>query len=219
MRKIYFILAIIIFSLTSCFEITEDITIHKDGSGQANYIFNFSQSQTKINALLLLETVNGYKVPSRHQINQKISVFMDSLKMQKGITNVKYSYDEKLFILKLSANFDNVNRLNNGVYQFWQKFDKTNAKKERYYNYTKKAFYHQPGNLFHQLYLKLKQADKDVLDGATYTILFRFDQKVVSQTQPEGKISKQGNIVFLKLPLQSIVNQPFLFKNYIVLQP
>ena len=57
-RKFLFI--VMLFGLSSCFEIIQEIDLNEDGSGHLEVVLNFSRSQTKIDALLLLDQVNGH---------------------------------------------------------------------------------------------------------------------------------------------------------------
>ena len=47
---------LLLFSFTSCFEIVEDISFKKDGSGVLKLILNLSQSKNEINTLMKLDS-------------------------------------------------------------------------------------------------------------------------------------------------------------------
>jgi len=69
MKQFYLILVISVsLLLGSCFEVIEDITIRKNGSGHVKVILNASQSRSDIAALLLLKEVNGHPIPSLAKI-------------------------------------------------------------------------------------------------------------------------------------------------------
>ena len=65
--KISFFL--VFFSFTSCFEIVEEVTLKKDGSGEMSFSINLSQSKTKLNSIMLMDSINGYKVPKKSHFN------------------------------------------------------------------------------------------------------------------------------------------------------
>ncbi|MFK8038224.1 MAG: hypothetical protein AB8B74_08050 [Crocinitomicaceae bacterium] len=214
-----FILAILTLSLTSCFEIIEDITINKNGTGKIKLIINASQSKTDINALMLLKEVNGYEVPSIQKINTKLKSLTDSIANTKGFSNVTSSFDTDNFIIVVEADFDKVARLNNGIFKLWNRYDSQNAIEEPYFSYSNNSFYRQSGKLFNLLYLRLKTADRKVLDGATYTALYRFDELIESQKNALAIISKNQKVVFLKLPVEKLIENATNWNNTITLKP
>lgn len=213
-----FILIIIPFSFLSCFEIIEDVTIYEDGSGKIKVIINASQSRTDINTLLLLKEINGYKVPSIQKVESKLADFTDSVRHIKGFSNVTSSFDQDNFIIVFEAGFDKVGRLNQGIFKLWDKFDSQNAIREPYFSFKDNTFHRQPGKLFNMLYLKLKSADRKVLDGAMYTALYRFDQTVESQKNSSALISKNKKVVFLKLPIEKLIEKATNWNNTITLK-
>lgn len=220
MRLIHiFFIGVISIVLSSCFELIEDVTLQKNGNGHVKFILNASQSKTDINALLLVKEVNGYKVPSLSEMKAKVRAFKDTVSNSPGFSNVKTSFDDENFIVIFEADFDKVSRLNDGIYKLWKKFDPINANQELYFKFENNQFTRQPGRLFNALYTKLKPSDRSVLNGATYTALYRFNQIVLSRKNEATKISKNKNVVFLKLPLQLMLEKPSFWYNNIQLQP
>jgi hypothetical protein len=70
--------------LTSCIELIDDITINSDGSGKLKYSINLSSSKTECNSLILLDSLNGYKVPK----------YLDANGTEiKGVIHVKDLFD------------------------------------------------------------------------------------------------------------------------------
>jgi len=47
-----------VLSLSSCFEIVEEITMNDDGSGNILMTLNFSRSKSKIKSILLMDSIN-----------------------------------------------------------------------------------------------------------------------------------------------------------------
>jgi hypothetical protein len=77
MKFIAFI--IILFSLTSCIELLDDLTINKDGSGKFKFNVNLSSSKVETNSILALDTVDGNHVPKREDIEKEIKEFKSKL--------------------------------------------------------------------------------------------------------------------------------------------
>ena len=109
-------LSIILLCLitTSCLEILDDITFNIDGSGTFKYTVNLSSSQVKLNSILALDSIDGKKVPSVNEIQEKIEVFAASLSTQEGISNVYIDTNYQQFIFKIQCDFSNVMNLQRG---------------------------------------------------------------------------------------------------------
>ncbi|MDG2152615.1 MAG: hypothetical protein P8K10_01635, partial [Crocinitomicaceae bacterium] len=103
-------LSIILLCLitTSCLEILDDITFNIDGSGTFKYTVNLSSSQVKLNSILALDSIDGKKVPSVNEIQEKIEVFAALLSTQEGISNVYIDTNYQQFIFKIQCDFSNV---------------------------------------------------------------------------------------------------------------
>jgi len=218
MRQLkFFILIGLSTLLTGCFEIIEELKLNEDGSGKFTMIFNFSQSKTDINTILLLDEIHGYKVPSIQEINLKIERFKDSISQVKGISNVKTDFNDREYILEFSCEFDQVERLNEGIYKLWHYRDKSNARLEDYFRYQNHVFYRNSGTLIEVLYQKMKLTDREVLQGAQYTSVYQFSDEVVAQNNSLAKVSSSKNIVFLRSPIHQLLLNPKLFRNSIKL--
>ena len=74
MKYLLFILTIAI--LSSCIEISDDLTLNNDGSGTLRYKINLSASKVKVNSILALDSLDGKPVPSKTEISAKINEFV-----------------------------------------------------------------------------------------------------------------------------------------------
>ena len=83
MKKITILLALL-FSMASCIEIWDDLTMHNDGSGTLRYKVNLSESKVKVNSILALDSLDGKKVPSIQEISSKVGDFARILDAQTG---------------------------------------------------------------------------------------------------------------------------------------
>lgn len=73
------ILIISFLSITSCFEIIEEIDLKSDGTGTMTYTLNLSKSKSKLASIMLLDSINGYKVPSRADIQKGLEDIVSEL--------------------------------------------------------------------------------------------------------------------------------------------
>ena len=55
---------LVLFGLSSCIEIIDDLSLKSDGSGTFKYSVNLSSSKIKVNSILALDSIDGKKVPS-----------------------------------------------------------------------------------------------------------------------------------------------------------
>lgn len=220
MKQIRFLCFLLIpLLLSSCFELIEDISINKDGSGKITLILNASQSKSKLNSILLLEEVDGYRVPTRTELINKVKSFEDTLRNMPGFSEVSTHLDIENFILKIHASFDKVERLNEVIYAVWKSHDALKAQKLNYYTFSNNTYSKQVNAAMKYLQAALNKNDKNSIETATYMSLSRFQSFVSTQINPSALISKNKKIVFLKLPLSTLINKPELFNNKITTLP
>ena len=110
--KVSLFLITILFSLSSCFQFIEEITLNANGSGTMKLTLNMSQSKSKLASIMLLDSVNNRKVPSQKDIQNYMTESVDYLKKADGISNVKKSTDLSNYILSLTFDFTDLSKIN-----------------------------------------------------------------------------------------------------------
>src|SRR5690554_8221011 len=85
----YLLLIVLTMSLSSCFELIEDTTLHADGSGSYKLTLNLSSSTTRINSIMAMDTIDGKKVPSRQELKTKMQEYISMLNSKEGISNAE----------------------------------------------------------------------------------------------------------------------------------
>ena len=108
MKYFFFIL---LFLLTSCVELIDEIQLNNDGSGKFKYVINLSQSRSNVSSMLLLDSINGKKNLKLPEIKQKINSFKLTLTKQEGISNVIVVENYTDYIIKFECNFENLDKL------------------------------------------------------------------------------------------------------------
>src|SRR5215467_9166472 len=94
LKKILFPLSFfLLLSLSSCFQLIEEINLNADGSGDMQLTLNLSQSKSKLASVMLLDSVNGHKIPKDKDIQKFMNETVDYLKKSEGISNIKKSVD------------------------------------------------------------------------------------------------------------------------------
>src|SRR5690606_20993500 len=111
--KLSLVLFVMLFSLSSCFQFIEEITLNANGSGTMKLTLTMSQSKAKLASIMLLDSVNNRKVPSQKDIENAMTESVDFLKKAEGISNVKKTTDLKNYILSLSFDFTELSKINN----------------------------------------------------------------------------------------------------------
>jgi len=206
--------------LSSCFEVVEEITLKNDGTGDVVLTINLSQSKTKVASVMLLDSVQGYKVPSKQKIQQELNEAVAYLKKSEGISNVKSTSDFSNYIATISFSFKDVSNINNITKNILaqQKIKATNTSSYSY-NKTTKTFNrkYQPVSTAKTEFNKLKAKDKAVFNGATYTSIYRFESPVTSSTNPASNVSKSKKAVMLKSSIMDLINGKINVSNTIQL--
>jgi hypothetical protein len=215
-----FLLIIIPFLCSSCFEIIEEINMKADGSGDMIITVNLSQSKTKVASILLMDSINGYKVPDKLTIQKEINKAVANLKKMPGISNVKSTTDFTNFIGTISFSFKDVSQINNITRDILesQKIKATNIST---YSYNKSTAMFSRDYKYYSTakteYNKLKKEDKEIFKTATYTSIYRFPTTISKQTNTLAKVSKSQKAVMQKCSVMNLINGTVSVTNQIQL--
>ncbi|GLB53402.1 hypothetical protein NBRC110019_24430 [Neptunitalea chrysea] len=222
MRPFFFrllFLFVLLISTTSCFEIIEELSLHKDGSGNLQLTLNASQSKSKLASVMLLDTIQGHKVPSKKDIKEHIEELVSDLNASEGISNVTYKLNLDSYIVSLSCDFKEVANINDFVQKLWDKQRSKGTFKSYSFDVGKQLFSRYYGfkdNLKNSV-RSLKDDDKKVLDNASYTLIYRFDNTVKSFSNRTARLSKSKKAMMMKTPIMDIVSGASTIENKIQL--
>ena len=207
----YTLLAFAITLCTSCFEILEEINLNSDGSGTMLVTFNLSKSKTKLASIMLLDSVNGHKIPSKDDINRALKDAENHLKTINGITNIKKTADYQNYIFTISCNFDKVVSLD-AVFQ--ELIRKQNKKEQTNFNTTNFSYDKNTNNFqrkftydaaLKKAFYKLKGEDRKIFEYATYTSIYRFNDSVENVSNSNAKVSPNKKAVLLKIDVMALI--------------
>ena len=210
-----------IFLLSGCFEIVEDVTLHKNGSGTFFYTVNLSQSKNRLDGILKLDTTNGYRVPKRKEIDENILKTKTTLEKSPGITNVVTASDWVNYIFTLKFDFNSVNNLNLAVETVSAELasdHKRIPEAADNFAFTGKIFDRKTHYDAKAQSPKLTAQDKEILKDASYTCIFRFDDLVGMNSNKDAKISKSGKSVMVKLNMLQLATGQKSIANKIILK-
>ncbi|WP_298478449.1 hypothetical protein [uncultured Maribacter sp.] len=208
---VYFSLFLCISLCTSCFEILEEIKLNKDGSGTIMVTLNMSKSKTKLASLMLLDSINGYKIPSEDEIDESFKDVLYHLEKTPGISNIKKTKDFENYVFTISCDFKNVDNVNAIFKDLIKKQNKNN-----YTNFTTTNLsYNTSTNVFRRHFTyddaikksfnNLKTEDRKVFDDASYTCIYRFENKVKNVSNINAKVAPNKGAVFLKIDALSLI--------------
>lgn len=216
----FLLFIVLIPILSSCFEVIEEISMKNDGTGDVVLTINLSQSKTKVSSVMLLDSVQGYKVPSKQKIQQELNEAVAYLRKSEGISNVKSTNDFNNYIATVSFSFKDVSNINNITKNILtqQKIKATNTSSYTYNKATRTfSRKYQAIGTAKMEFNKLKAKDKAVFNGATYTSIYRFESPVTSSTNPASNVSKSKKAVMLKSSIMDLINGKINVSNTIQL--
>ncbi|QLG45431.1 hypothetical protein [Costertonia aggregata] len=200
-----------LFLCTSCFDVLEEINLNSDGSGSMVLTVNMSKSKTKLASIMLLDSVNGYKIPSEDDIDEALKDVVLHLKKANGISNIKQTKDFDNYIFTVSCDFEDIASLN-GIAKDLIK--EQNAKGKTNFNTTNFSF-DVSSKIFqrHFVYdesikksfLHLKKEDRKVFNDANFIAIYRFDNTVENISNSNAKISPNKKAVMLRLDAMSLI--------------
>ena len=160
---------------------------------------------------MLLDSVNGYKVPSKEDIGSALKEAKNHLKTIDGISNIKTTTDYDNYIFTISCNFSSTDNLDT---VFKDLISKHNKKSKTNFNTTNFSF-NKSTNAFKRSFSyddsikrnfnKLNSENRKIFEDANYTSIYRFENDVEQVSNTNAKISPNKKAVFLKVDLMSLI--------------
>lgn len=222
MKRTYlFGIITLLFSLTSCIEIIDDLSLRSDGSGTFKYTVNLSASKVKINSYLALDSLDGKKVPSIEEISDRINAVIESLEKREGISNLTFDANYDNFILKLSFDFSSVEALQQAIKDVVLEESREKTIKEldeTWITINEAAFNRSIPKLNLDRVNTLKQDEIAALKEGTYTSITRFDKEIEKCKNESSIISKSKKAVMLRTDVYSLSQNTSMLDNTIYLQ-
>jgi len=218
--KLFIILLIIPVFLSSCFEVIEEITLGKDGTGTMALTVNFSQSRTRIAAIMLTDSIHGYKVPHKQEIQQEIDKTVALLNKMPGISNVKSTADFTNFVASIHFSFKEVANVNHLIRALLEQYKVESANIPTYnYNKDETRFtreYTYSGDVRTQ-FNQLTNRDREIFNNAAYVSIFRFESAITSYSNKQARISKNQQAIIQRLSITDLINGRANISNQIQL--
>jgi hypothetical protein len=213
-----FFLFLLFISFTGCFDLVEEVTLHSDGSGSFLFEANLSQSKTRLKTLMTLDSIDGLKIPSTDQLNKEMDKAKMTLTGSEGISHFKETRNFDDFIFSARFEFRNVAYLNAALAHLFKAFNPGVPAPENSYLFSDKTFTRKNEYSGKQEIKKIPRKELLLLENASLTCIYRFDQPVQGFSNQDAKLSKNGKALLLKLQIPDLLNGKKTVANTIKLQ-
>lgn len=207
-KLLYLLLPCVLFLWTGCFEILEDITIKANGTGTFYYTVNMSQSKAKLKSVMALDSVDGYRIPKRPDIEKDLEKAKKTLQGVKGISNVQLTSNFDDFIFSLKYDFTSVATLNESLQVLAQAFSNEKQRipgADNNFSLTAKLFERKSNYNAKKESEKLRAKDAEILSKATYTSVYHFEKTITKCSNKDAKLSPNKKNVMVKVNLLQLV--------------
>lgn len=210
------------FGLTSCIEIIDDITLKNDGSGTLKYTINLSESKVKINSILALDSLDGKKVPSIPEMEERIASFKKKLSAKTGISNVTIESNFTNYIFKLQCDFTNVVALQNALKDVIEEESKEKNIPELDQNWLSwdgSKMTRSIPEITVKKTKEIKAEDIELMKQGNYTSITRFERAVEKFDNAAAVLSKNKMAVMIKTNPYALTQNSNILENSIYLSP
>ncbi len=193
-----------------------------DGSGHVKITFNLSQSRAQIKSIMLLDSINGYAVPKRRDIEKELATLEQEVKRIPGISGVHIEAHYGKFIFSISGDFQTVDALNLAINEVGERMNKTPYASVRVTNF---GYEDRLFNRYHRYivdqseYRQIKAQDRVVVEGAHYLCIYRFPIPIQSYSHPRAILSKSGKSLLLRSSVKRLIKGKETVENQISLRP
>ena len=170
---------------------------------------------------MLVDSINGHKVPSKEEINNRIKEVATIAEHTPGIKDVKTQQDFTNFVFSFRCSFTDINALNTLMEEMRKKYQKQNynGSVTKHFEYDKKAkVYTRNGNYsIGDAYSQLRNVDKNVVNKANVVSISRFSSEVTNITNTHATIAPTKKAVMLKVNAADLIKGTQNISNKITL--
>ena len=197
-KVINVLLLALLLSVTSCFEVVEEVDLNENGSGSFKFTINMSKSKKEIDAALLLDSIGTIDVPSRDFVDARMMQGNHILTSSKGITNVAIKKDYTNYIFELSFDFDHLSSLNNAIEKLYAQLSSFNYPFAGTFRRSDEKFVRVMDRQSKEILQKMQESNPEMTRESTYTAIYRFVESVSGATNENARISGSQKAVMLR---------------------
>jgi len=188
-----------LFTLSGCFEIIEEITIYPDGKGKAGLTVNLSQGKAKLSSIMLMDSIKGNAVPTKEEILAELETAKEIANSTQGLHNVSLTANFDDFIFELTCNFDSVECLNHFVYNLENYYTEREIPIKQLYSFKKNIYLRNADFLVPNKHKKMIAEEKGNLLSAKYISIVRLPFEVIEMSNEKAKLAKNKKAVMLRI--------------------
>jgi hypothetical protein len=205
MKKLLFALcALFTLSFTACFDITEEITVEKNGNGQYATIIDASKLAEQMQLFAAFDTTGEVIPRMKYSLDSTFSTTWDGYRSVEGVSNVKVD-TSTAYVYKLTMDFKDVKALNAALNK-----GKTTDQQDAYTwekgKLTRKDMAMNMGDMKDAMN---DEAQRDMVKGflqdMKYKIVFNVPNNIKSSSNTASKISDSKRSVTLEMSMLDIV--------------
>jgi hypothetical protein len=211
----------ILIAFTSCFDVTEEVKMNSDGSGELRLNIDLSQSKGNLVGYMNAGEINGVEIPSEAKIKSEIKKLKKALSKMKGISKVKAKSDFDEFVFEVTANFENMKALNKAINASVKAFNQTPFPLPRFKHFAFKE--NKFSRLFNYADERFTQAEFDgmmsvvryLMESAKVVSIYRFEEPVKNVSNLTAKVSPSKKSVMLEGNIAEFVTGKKTLENHI----
>ena len=223
MKKLFqttFIFAILIL-FTGCFDVTEEVKMNADGSGELRLNIDLSQSKSNLVGYMNAGEINGVEIPSKAKIKSEIKKLKKALSKIKGISKVKAKSDFDEFVFEVTADFKNMKALNKAINASVKTFNQTPFPLPRFKHFSFKE--NKFSRLFNYTDERFTQEEFDgmmsvvryLMESAKVVSIYRFEEPVKNVSNSKAKVSSSKKAVMLEGNIAEFATGKKTLENHI----
>ena len=214
----YLLLIFTLVTLSSCFDIIEDVKVNSDGTGSVKFTFSFFESREFLTSVMNMDSLDGFKVPSKEEIEKNLKENEEFVEAVEGIDNYQYEINWDYFIFKMSFDFDSIQSVNTLFQKSVKHGDDSTLIDFNPYSFSNGEFHRYNKIMESRRGNKLLGKYMSKFSSANYISIYRFDKEIESVSHPNTTITKDGKSCVNKLKLVSIINKQETLDNKIILK-
>ena len=210
-------LFLLCISLTSCFELVEQISINEDGTGEMTVTLNMFESKQKLQTFMEApESMHGYKAPDQSEVEAFFEGVVATVSEVEGITNVKSDIYYEDFIFSISGSFDDVSAMEEAVKKFTHGMSRGVISLKNEYKYEDGVFtrtFESPYKA--ENYEEIPMMQRVILKSAKLISVYRFEKEITGMTSADTQLSFDKKEARFESNLSDIVSGAKTINNEI----
>ncbi len=214
MKKIIntLLIAASVFTMTACFDITEEITVNKNGSGTYMSVTDASKLSEQLQMLAAMDTTGQLIPKMKFTLDSSFNENFKQYATLKGVSKIKVD-TSKAYVYKVTLDFADIDALNAVM-----NVDKKEAAQKNLYTWSKGKLTRKDSGIGGMGEMDMedeqqKEMAKGMLKDMKYSIIYHLPKKVSGMTNKEAKLSDDKKTVTLECSLLDIIDKKVSLSN------